>query len=576
MISEQADLRPRLLIVDDEPKNLRLLANIYSDDYRLSLATSGAKALELLEITPDIELVLLDVMMPDMDGLVVYEHIRAQTAHQDLPVIFVTARNDAALEMRALGSGAADYLLKPVHVGLARVRVQQQITLARQRLELQRAREAAEAGNRAKSQFLTAVSHELRTPLNAILGFGQVLESDTALAEEQRDNVREILDAGTHLLALINDVLDLGKIEAARVDLALEDIDLPELGQACLRLCEPVSKRRGVSLHSRFEADLPLVRADRIRVRQVIVNLMSNAIKFNHEDGEVVLSMRSTPEGGIRVDVVDDGPGISADLHHRLFEPFVRGAESERRQIEGTGIGLTICKRLVNMMHGEIGCISEPGLGSRFWFTLPGAAPGALNQTRSSPPASVSLASLSGSSRTPEIAAVMAPHPSAQPASEEAVLEEPASEELASVGEPPRTILCIDDNPANLKLLQLVLKRLPRVTVVASKDPTQAVALAAQHRPLLALVDIQMPEVDGFEVLLRLRTLAPLAQMPVAALSANAMAEDIRAGMAAGFAAYFTKPFDVDELLAWVEDALRRGEAQRRGRLPPVALAATR
>jgi signal transduction histidine kinase len=554
-----------LLIVDDEPKNLRLLANIYADDYRLSLATSGAKALELLEITPDIELVLLDVMMPDMDGLAVYERIRAQPAHQDLPVIFVTARNDAALEMRALGSGAADYLLKPVHVGLARVRVQQQITLARQRLELQRARQAAEAGNRAKSQFLTAVSHELRTPLNAILGFGQVLESDGTLADEQRDNVREILDAGTHLLALINDVLDLGKIEAARVDLTLEDIDLPELGQACLRLCEPVSKRRGVSLRNRFDSDLPLVHADRIRVRQVIVNLMSNAIKFNHEGGEVVLSMRPTPEGGIRVEVMDNGPGISADLHPRLFEPFVRGAESERRQIEGTGIGLTICKRLVNMMRGEIGCISEPGLGSRFWFTLPGASRGAVAERLSSLPVSVSPAPLSAPSRAPEIAM-----PVAAAAPSQITSEQPEPE-----GETPRTILCIDDNPANLKLLQLVLKRLPRVVVVASQNPAQAVSLAAQHRPLLALVDIQMPDVDGFEVLRRLRTLAPLAQMPVAALSANAMAEDIRAGLAAGFESYFTKPFDVDELLAWVDEALRRAETQRRGRPPLVAATAT-
>ncbi len=542
--------RPRLLIVDDEPKNLRLLANIFAGEYRLSLATSGAKALELMEITPDIELVLLDVMMPEMDGLAVYERIRAHPDRGELPVVFVTARNDAALEMRALGSGAADYLLKPVHVGLARVRVRQQITLARQRRELQQARAAADAGNKAKSQFVTAISHELRTPLNAILGFSQVLESDGTLAEGQRLQVREIREAGTHLLALINDVLDLGKIEALKVDLKPEAVDLAELGHACLRLCEPLSVRRGVKLGVSFDSSTPLAWADHIRVRQVIVNLMSNAIKFNREGGEVILRLLRTPGGDARVEVVDDGPGIDAELRTRLFQPFSRGVHSERQQIEGTGIGLTICKRLVNLMGGQIDCISTPGLGSRFWFTLP-QADTAVRSARDAPESSSSVESL----------AAVAPLVSAEPMAAVRAHDPAGSgqDPTAPAADRPvrqRTVLCIDDNPANLKLLQIVLKRLPGATIITSSDPAQAVALAAHHRPALVLVDIQMPEVDGYEVLKRLRALPPLASMPVAALSANAMTEDIRAGLAAGFIAYFTKPFDVPELLKSVQSLL--------------------
>lgn len=568
MSASGIDERPRLLIVDDEPKNLRLLANIFAEEYRLSLATSGRKALDLIEITPDIELILLDVMMPGMDGPAVYERIRAHPERQELPVVFVTARNDAALEMRALGSGAADYLLKPVHVGLARVRVRQQITLARQRRELQQARAAADAGNKAKSQFVTAISHELRTPLNAILGFSQVLESDETLAAAHRTQVQEIREAGTHLLALINDVLDLGKIEASKVDLSPEAIDLYELSQACLRLCEPLSLRHGVKLSVAFDVDTPLAWADRIRVRQVIVNLMSNAIKFNRNGGEVTLRLLRMPGGDARVEVVDNGPGIDAELRSRLFQPFSRGVHSERQQIEGTGIGLTICKRLVNLMGGQIDCISTPGLGSRFWFTLPQADE--ANAAEQALP--LDVAGVQDGERPAAAAPALpiaalrtiAPSPASMPEAAPGAKPNPA-------GSPHRqhTILCIDDNPANLKLLQIVLKRMAEVTVVTSTDPTQAVTLAAQHRPSLVLVDIQMPEIDGYEVLKRLRAVPPLARVPVAALSANAMAEDIRTGLAAGFVAYHTKPFDVQELLASVQKLLEQHPHE-----PPSAPAA--
>ena len=528
--------RPRLLIVDDEPRNLRLLADIFADDYQLSLATSGSKALELLEATPGIELVLLDVMMPQIDGHEVFRTMRERPNSRDIPVIFITARSDADSEILALGGGAADYLHKPVHVGLARTRVRQQITLARQRRELRLAREAADAGSRAKSQFLTGVSHELRTPLNAILGFSQVLQLDPALTPVQRSSVQEIHEAGQHLLSLINDVLDLGKIEAAKLEVLQETINLDELALSCARLCEPLARRQSISVSVEPEPGTrALAWADRTRVRQVLVNLLSNAIKYNQTGGHVWLRLRSRPGGRVEVSVQDDGPGMEPALQQRLFEPFLRAAENERRQLEGTGIGLTICKRLVELMGGEIGFTSELGRGTRFWFTLPMQR---MENVSAESAATIEIV------RSPEL----------DPA-------DPGPQGPAQAV--ARKVLCVDDNPSNLKLLEIVLRRVPGVTVVSTTDPLRALALALEHRPHLILLDIQMPVVDGYEVLRRLRSVPALSATPVAALSANAMLEDILEGRAAGFADYFTKPFDVPELLGAVRALLENRHQPR-------------
>ena len=563
--SPAPDRRPRLLIVDDEPKNLRLLADIFADDYQLSVATSGRQALQLLDITPEIDLILLDLMMPGMDGREVYLAVRSRPNLQDLPVIFITARDDPDSEILALGSGAADYLHKPLHVGLTRARVMQQLTLARQRRELRVAREAADAGNRAKSQFLTGISHELRTPLNAILGFSQVLQHDVNLNPEQQAGITEIRDAGEHLLSLINDLLDLGKIEASRMALMPQRVPLIDLADACIRLLEPLAQRRGVTLLLEMAEEAPQhAWADPLRLRQVLVNLVSNAIKFTHERTTVRLRIRHTspapPLPGrigrtprtVCIEVRDEGPGIAPELRGKLFEPFERGIGRYIEQTEGTGIGLMISRRLIDLMGGEINFLSESGQGTSFWFTLPTEpADAAVLPTSGSAPGPVSEPDPGPGPATPLPATPLPATPSpARPGLQTALAH---SEAEAPGALKAHTILCVDDNAANLKLLELMLRRRAATTVVTTREPRQALALASVHRPSLILLDIQMPEIDGYEVLRRLKAVPMLATIPVVALSANATAEDLSAGREAGFADYITKPFDMGRLLGAVD-----------------------
>lgn len=556
------DERPRLLIVDDEPKNLRLLANIFVDDYQLSLATSGEQALQLLAITPDIELILLDLMMPELDGHQVYARLQQQPATRDIPVIFVTARHDADNEIIALGSGAADYLHKPVHVGLARARVKQQLTLARQRRELQAARAAADAGSRAKSRFLTSISHELRTPLNAILGFSQMLQLDQELNALQRASVTEIHEAGQHLLALIDDVLDLGKIEASRVDLSLETVDLQRVIESCVRLIEQQAHARGIRIELHPPTDPVLAWADHTRVRQVLVNLMSNALKYNRIGKRVTVRALALSPEWLRVEVEDDGQGIEPELRPLIFDAFQRGESSKRHQIEGTGIGLTICRRLVLLMGGQIDFESTLGQGTRFWFTLPSAK--GAGTGRGTPPVTARKAATSAHLETRQpidtlglaIVGSEGDHGAAPTA---ATLNPTAFDGTPAptpVNAEAHTILCVDDNPSNLRLLEIALKRLSNVRVVSCPHPKDALRLAAQHQPAVILLDIQMPELDGYEVLRRLQAVPAFKNTPIAALSANAMEEDIKAGLAAGFVDYFTKPFDVATLLRSVQALL--------------------
>lgn len=382
--------------------------------------------------------------------------------------------------------------------------------LERQR-ELAEARDQAERANQAKSEFLSSMSHELRTPMNAILGFTQLMKYDETLPPEHQDSVQEILKAGQHLLSLINEVLDLAKVESGNIDLSIEPVELEPVIHECLSLVSPLAQQRQVTITHEPMAGLA-PRADRTRLKQVLINLISNAIKYNHEGGSVWLEAGAVSDDRLRVKVRDSGYGIAPERLAELFQPFNRlGADSSN--IEGTGIGLTIARRVVEMMGGLIDVESEPGVGSTFWIELP------LEALAETGPA---LASIT---------------PAADAAS------------VSMVSATARVVLYIEDNPSNLKLVAQILGHVPNIQLLTAHTPELGIQLARERRPDIILLDINMPGMDGYEVLKVFKADPDLGGVPVLALTARAMPRDIERGMAAGFASYLTKPLDVSRFL---------------------------
>lgn len=388
--------------------------------------------------------------------------------------------------------------------------------------ELVASREAANAANEAKSAFLSSMSHELRTPLNAIMGFGQMLQySGTTLDEEQEDHVNEILKAGRHLLGLINEVLDLSKIESGQLDLSLEPVVLHEVVQDCEWLIAAMATERDIALDLNV-AEHWCVQADRMRLKQILLNLLSNAVKYNRSGGQVRIQYNADGVPQACISVTDTGNGISPEHQRQLFQPFNRlGAESSN--IEGTGIGLTICQRLATLMHGHISFQSTVSVGSTFSIVLP------LLDNK------------------PLLGHVPPPPPE---------LIEPLKVDTHQPARPRYNVLCVDDNPSNLKLMSHMLEQMPDVQVLQAHTPQLGIDLAQAYLPQLILLDINMPDMDGYKVLARLRTVESLRQVPIVAVTANAQPKDVARGLAAGFEDYISKPLDVpvfmEKVRAWL------------------------
>jgi len=381
--------------------------------------------------------------------------------------------------------------------------------------ELRVAREEAEGANRAKSDFLSRMSHELRTPLNAILGFGQLLELTLTDARD-RESVTQILSGGRHLLNLINEILDIAQIESGRLPLSPEPVQVGDALKRVLDLAQPLAAARRIVFDADdVSADERYVLADAQRLQQVLLNLVSNAIKYNRDGGRITLACRDAGPGCLRLSVSDTGPGISAALQSRLFTPFDR-LGAEMAPIEGTGLGLALSKRLVEAMGGRIGVESPDGGGSTFWVELAETA-------------SVDQRSGVGAGR------------------------EPAS---PAAGTRPGTILYVEDNASNLRLVERVLGEHTTMRLIPAMQGRLGLALAREHRPDLILLDLHLPDMLGEDVLRQMRDDALLRETPVIVLSADATPGQIKRLLALGARAYLTKPLDVTRLLVEIDGAL--------------------
>ncbi len=385
-------------------------------------------------------------------------------------------------------------------------------------LALKDAIAVAEKANLAKSDFLSSMSHELRTPLSAILGFAQLIESgNPAPTLSQKRSVHQILQAGWYLLELINEILDLALIESGKMSLSQEPVSLREVMQECETMIEPQLEKRSIQITFPNFATPYFVKADRTRLKQILINLLSNAIKYNRPDGKVMVSFNPVGEERIRICVEDTGLGLSPEKISQLFQPFNRlGQEANTEQ--GTGIGLVMTKRLAELMGGAIGVVSTPGEGSTFWVEL---------------------------NLTTQV--VLSPEPSNM---------NPMAASQADAQAKTFTLLYVEDNPANLLLVENLMERRPDIRLVTARDGLTGVELALSTLPHMILMDINLPGISGIKAMQILRSNLKTAHIPVVALSANAMPRDIQKGLEAGFYRYLTKPIKIDEFMQTVDDVL--------------------
>jgi signal transduction histidine kinase/AmiR/NasT family two-component response regulator len=486
-------------------------------------------AQELIERAAALSRELGVVINPGFDALVfkaargiedIYELTYLRKDGGRLPaIVSVTALHDP-------GGALIGYLLI-VTDNTAR----KQVEVERKQVEakLLTAMAAAERANHAKSDFLSSMSHELRTPLSAILGFAQLLESGTpAPTDMQRRGIGQILKAGWYLLALINEVLDLAQVESGRLSLSLEPISLADVMHECQMLIEADAQKLGIEVGFPPIGIQYHVKADHTRMKQILINLLSNALKYNKPNGKVAVRYETDAKGHIRICVEDTGCGLTPQQLTQLFQPFNRLGR-ETSTVEGTGIGLVMTKRLTELMGGTMGVESREGEGSIFWIELNLSAAPALADS--------------------SIDAVVARIPVAANATQ-------------------RTLLYVEDNPANLMLVEDLIARRPDICLLSARDVPAGMKLAFAIMPDVILLDINLPGISGMRMMQDLAAHPATAHIPVVALSANAMPRDIEKGLEAGFFRYLTKPIKVPEFMETLDTAFARALVAQLKSLP--------
>ena len=527
----------RILAIDDEPGNLFTLGTALAPEFDLQIAVRGEQGLRLAATSPP-DLILLDVMMPTIDGYEVCRRLKAEPALRNIPVIFLTALGEFEAELSGLELGAVDYLTKPINVTLTRQRIRnlldreqlrKEVEAHRDHLEelvqartlaLSIAKEAAETASRAKTIFLSNISHELRTPMNGILGMtGLALRRATD--PKQKDQLAKVEQSAQHLLAIINDILDISKIEAERLTLEQEDFELSEVLENLTSLTGASAKAKGLSLDISVAPDLAKMQlqGDALRFGQILLNLTSNAIKFTAA-GSVTLrgavAEASPSDVLLRFEVRDTGIGISAEDQKRVFNPFEQADGSMTRKYAGTGLGLAISKRLAQAMGGDLTIESHVGVGSTFW-------------------ASVRLKKgmeMVGKHPTPPVAAAT----------------------LLQQRWQGSRILVADDEPISREITKMLLEDIGLLADVA-EDSSEAVTLAQNNVYAAVFMDMQMPNPEG-DALQQIRNIPGYRDIPIIAMTASANAEDEAKYIATGMDDFLTKPSTATELFATLLRAL--------------------
>ena len=535
----------RVLHLEDSPDDAALVAVALRDAGLRARITrvDTREAYEAQLRACEWDVVLADYNLPSFDGAAAQRMAGACCPH--VPFIFVSGSIGEEQAIERVKAGATDYVLKDrlnrllpaVRRALAeaaergeRRRADAEVRRLNAELEqrvadrtqalaaaneaLEKARHDADRANFAKSEFLSRMSHDLRTPLNAILGFAQLLMGEENEAD-RAEYTRQILSGGRHLLELINEVLDIARIESGQLSLSPEPVYASEVARQVLDLVAPLAAAQHITLTLEPDPcnDLPIL-ADRQRFAQILVNLVSNAVKYNRPAGSVTIKCTRRPGKRLRISVTDTGAGIPPEKLKLLFHPFERlGADST--SIEGTGLGLALSRGLALAMLGTMGVESEVDRGTTFWLELP----------------------------ISEIAPGLAPELAGTPRAD-------VRRDVHG------TILYIEDNQSNVRLMERILRRRPLVKLLHAASGAAGITMARQRRPTAILLDLHLPDVPGEEVLRRLWEDHELRPIPVAVLSADAMAGQMRRLKASGAAAYLVKPLDIGQVLSLVDKLL--------------------
>lgn len=536
-----------VLIVDDVSDNLDLLTGMLKEQgYRARPVPNGRLALRAARNDPP-DLILLDVDMPGMNGLEVCRKLKADGRTRDIPVIFVSALGNTADVVKGLRAGGIDYIVKPFQAEEVLAHVQTHLSLRRlqrqlqeRNAQLQAQAEALAHANaelsravRAKDEFLASMSHELRTPLNAILGMSEVLCDEVygPLNERQVKSVRTIEESGRHLLDLINDILDVAKIEASKVELELAPVSIETVCEASLGLIKQNALKKQLKVSSSLDRAVTTLQADERRLKQILVNLLANAVKFTPAGGAVGLEVAGDAEREtVHFTVWDTGIGIAVEDMERLFQPFVQLDSRLSREHTGTGLGLSLVQRLAEMHGGGVSVESEVGKGSRFTVSLPWQE---IDQARKAKGESLQDA-------------------------------EPREEPATPGGQHSAVILLAEDTESSIHTVFDYL-RAKGYQVIVARNGNEAVDLARAESPDLILMDIQMPGMDGLEATRRIRADAEpaVASVPIIALTALAMPGDRERCLEAGANEYLSKPVSLRQLVDAIEVQIEKSTGRK-------------